>query len=111
MLSLRRFDSAVASSIQSVSTPRLRLGEYTASERANQFATQPEDNLPVFIASFSQPLHVDSSVSDNDPNAIVDVQSQYAEAAALTAEENHQPRVRLSSGWNLRRFTYEWFND
>ena len=97
MLSLRQFDSAVASSMQSVSTPRPRLGEYTAFERTNQFAAQLDDCLPVFIASFSQPLHVDSSVSDIDTDVIVDVQSQYAEAAALTAGESHQPRIRPSS--------------
>ena len=72
MLSLRQFDSAVVSSMQSVSTLPVR--DHTATERAHwhQFPTQLDDSLPVFIASFSQPLHVDSSASDNDTDAIVD---------------------------------------
>lgn len=69
MLSLRQFDSAVASATHSMHTDSLVL-EHMASTGPH-FAAQPGDSLPPFIASFAQPVLVDQSLSDGDPDAAV----------------------------------------
>ncbi|KAI1784404.1 hypothetical protein LXA43DRAFT_1123682 [Ganoderma leucocontextum] len=70
MLSLRRFDSSPPSVAFSETGSRLR--EHAASRDVLQFAAQPSDSLPAFIASFAGPVHVDSALSETDADAIDD---------------------------------------
>ncbi|KAI1786614.1 hypothetical protein LXA43DRAFT_1109322 [Ganoderma leucocontextum] len=74
MLSLRQFDSTIASS--RYSGPGSRVREHTAFGDVLQFAAQPSDTLPSFIASFAHPIHVDSYLSDEDPDATVEEGSE-----------------------------------
>ncbi|PIL32819.1 hypothetical protein GSI_04936 [Ganoderma sinense ZZ0214-1] len=67
MISLRQFDSSIAP-VPTFSMAASRVREYTAST-VLQFAAQPSDTLPSFIASFAHPIHVDSILSDADSDA------------------------------------------
>ena len=60
MLSLREFDSTNASLALSIPHgPGSQLHEH-ASSTFLQFSAQPSHNLPAFIASFANPVHVHS---------------------------------------------------
>lgn len=65
MLSLRQFDSAIAST----TGPQLR--EHTAST-VLQFGAQPSDSLPATIASFAHPIYLGSHTSDVDTHTMAD---------------------------------------
>ncbi|KAI1784403.1 hypothetical protein LXA43DRAFT_1101440 [Ganoderma leucocontextum] len=68
ILSLRQFDTSPASLACSETGSRVR--EHTASRDILQFAAQPSDSLPAFIASFAGPVHLDYALSETDPDAI-----------------------------------------
>ncbi|KAI1786610.1 hypothetical protein LXA43DRAFT_1099008 [Ganoderma leucocontextum] len=70
MLSLRKFDSTIASSTHS--GPGSRVQEHMAFADVLQFAAQPSNTLPSFIASFAHPVHVDSALSEADSDEIVE---------------------------------------
>ena len=65
MISLRQFDSALAST---TSGPQLR--ELTAST-VLQFAAHPSDSLPASIASFAHPIHLGSDPSEVEQDEII----------------------------------------
>ena len=69
MLSLRQFDSSVASATYSGMGPRVQ--EHMAS-MVLEFAAQPSDSLPAQISTFSHPVHVDESLFEMDQGAMVD---------------------------------------
>ncbi|KAI1784502.1 hypothetical protein LXA43DRAFT_210190 [Ganoderma leucocontextum] len=82
MLSLRQLDSSTASG--TYSRPGSRVRDHAAST-VLRFAAQPSDSLPSFIASFAHPVHVDSSLSETDPDEIVDDGSEWREMEELKA--------------------------
>ncbi|PIL32856.1 hypothetical protein GSI_04973 [Ganoderma sinense ZZ0214-1] len=73
ILSLRRFDSRSTAATYTGAESESR--EHTQSQSMLQFAAQPSDTLPSFIASFAQPVHTESLWSETDsldPDATVD---------------------------------------
>ncbi|KAI1783113.1 hypothetical protein LXA43DRAFT_1067939 [Ganoderma leucocontextum] len=78
MLSLRQFDSS-STAFPTLSVPGSQVREHTASADVLQFAAQPSDTLPSFIASFAHPVHVDSALSETDPAEIFDDGSEWGE--------------------------------
>lgn len=85
MLSLRRFDSAVASVKTSTLASRVR--EHMAST-VLEFRAHPSESLPPFIASFANPVHVESALSEMIEAMVeeTDVESERCaiDAAAVT---------------------------
>ncbi len=69
MLSLRQFDSTVASATYSGMGSRVR--EHMAST-VLEFGAQPSDSLPALISSFAHPVHVDESLFEMDPDYIAE---------------------------------------
>ena len=65
MLALRRFDTSAVSTTHLGPSSESGVRDHTAST-VLQFAAQPSASLPTFIASFAQPVHVDSSLSGGD---------------------------------------------
>ncbi|KAI1782329.1 hypothetical protein LXA43DRAFT_1187693 [Ganoderma leucocontextum] len=92
MLSLRQFDNQ----------------EHTAST-VLQFGARPSDSLPAFIASFAYPVHVDSALSQTDPDAIVDDGSEWREmdvvapARTTPSYQSTSPAPNQASNLNLER--------
>ncbi|KAI1784504.1 hypothetical protein LXA43DRAFT_1066686 [Ganoderma leucocontextum] len=78
MLSLRQFDSNIASTTYSRGTRRHPL-EHTAATDMLQFTARRSDSLPGFITSFAHPVHVDPSLFETDAGAIVDDGSEWRE--------------------------------
>lgn len=67
MLSIRAFDSTLS---YTATLPRITT-EHAAS-LVLPFGAQPSENLPTFISSFAHPVHVDSPLSERDPDVTVD---------------------------------------
>ncbi|PIL32850.1 hypothetical protein GSI_04967 [Ganoderma sinense ZZ0214-1] len=90
MLSLRQFDSTVASTTDSRLGPQLR--EHVAST-VLQFGAQPSNNLPSAIASFAHPVHVDDSLFETDSDAIVGSEdgSEWPETPGAAAQTPDTP--------------------
>ena len=63
MLALRQFDNTVAAATRSGLGPQLR--EHVESA-VLQFGAQPSDSLPELVASFSYPIHLDTSLLDEN---------------------------------------------
>lgn len=61
VLSLRQFEAFSA-----------HRGTHHTASTVLDFAAQTSGNLPPFIASFAHPIHVDSALSDMDPDAIIE---------------------------------------
>ncbi|KAI1784400.1 hypothetical protein LXA43DRAFT_1101438 [Ganoderma leucocontextum] len=83
MLELRQFDTGPASLAFSETGSRLR--EHTASRDVLQFAALPSDSLPPFLTSFAGPVHVDSALSETDPDAFDDDGMEWQEMDVIHA--------------------------
>ena len=66
MLALRRFDTSAMSTTHLGPSSESRVRDHGTASTVLQFAAQPSASLPTFIASFAQPVHVDSSLSGGD---------------------------------------------
>ncbi|KAM5545119.1 hypothetical protein V8D89_001230 [Ganoderma adspersum] len=88
ILSLRRFDTSAAAT--TYNEARLQSREHTHSRSVLQFAAQPSDTLPSFIASFAQPVHTESLWSETDSETTVNgnrsVKSRDIELGAVAGE-------------------------
>ncbi|KAI1786647.1 hypothetical protein LXA43DRAFT_1099039 [Ganoderma leucocontextum] len=89
ILSLRQFDSNIASATCSGRGSR---GCEHAASTVLEFAAQPSESLPAFIASFAHPVHVDSaghsealSEVDCESDAVVDDGPEGREMDVVTA--------------------------
>ncbi|KAI1786612.1 hypothetical protein LXA43DRAFT_48941, partial [Ganoderma leucocontextum] len=97
MLSLRQFDSTIASS--TFSGPGSRVREHTSAlADVLRFAAQPSDSLPSFIASFAHPVHVDSALSETDSDEIVDDGSEWREMDVVVPTQNSDNAILPASG-------------
>ena len=67
MLSIRAFDSTVS---YTATLPRIPTEHDTSM--VLPFWAQPSENLPTFISSFAHPVHVDSPLSERDPDVTAD---------------------------------------
>ena len=87
MLSIRQFDNAIHASM---TLPGLesQLREHGAGSMVLDFRAQANNSLPPFIASFANPVHVDSAPPhEADPDALADDGCEWREdlgVAALT---------------------------
>ena len=98
MLSLREFDSTIASMTNSELGPQLR--EHMASIKL-EFAAQPSHSLPAFIASFAHPVHVDLNLVEKDLDASANNKSEAQEInAVIPAPEvsSHQSPISQPLG-------------
>ncbi|KAI1784396.1 hypothetical protein LXA43DRAFT_1066798 [Ganoderma leucocontextum] len=96
MLELRQFDSSPAS-VTCSEAGSSRVQEHTVWRDVLQFAAQPSDSLPAFIASFGSPVHVDSAVSETDPDAIDDSGAEWQEMDVVAAPTRMTPSSQSSA--------------
>ena len=89
ILSLRRFDTSAAAPTYNEAGLQSR-GD-THSQSMLQFAAQPSDTLPSFIASFAQPVHTEPLWSDSDSGETVNgdqwVKARDIELGAMVGKE------------------------
>ena len=85
MLAIRQFDNTVH---PSMTLPGLesQLREHGAGADSVvlNFGAQHSDSLPPFIASFANPVHVDSPVHETDPDVAVDDRCGWGELNVAT---------------------------
>ena len=99
MLSLRQFDSTMASTTLSQAVSQLR--EHTDS-KVLTFGAHSSDSLPAAIASFAHPIHTGSSLSDVDQGPILNNDSEDREmdavAPPMETPTGHPPDLGQFSG-------------
>ena len=96
ILSLRQFDNTVADT--TTSGPGYRAQERTGLGDMLQFAAQPSNSLPSFIASFAQPVYVESAPSETDSDKLVDDGSEWRELDVVAPTENVEDAIAPESG-------------
>ncbi|KAI1795426.1 hypothetical protein LXA43DRAFT_42130 [Ganoderma leucocontextum] len=94
ILELRQFDSSPAS----VTYPEMgsRVRGHTASRDILQFAAQPSDSLLTSIASFAGLVHVDSALSETDPDAIDDDAAEWREMDVVPGTDSDDAILPLA---------------
>lgn len=85
ILSLRQFDNTLISATFSELNTQIK--DHQTEWETLQFASHPSNNLPSFIVSFAHPVHISTSLSEEDRNGGWNGEDEKSELREINHQE------------------------